>query len=98
MPVKRWWRLLHKTALSRFCARRVVCWFAFSLASALRSIVSATGCPALFDDFPTTMAESDFSWPSIIGFDSSSSRYSPKQRAASASHETSQVPTRSLLT
>jgi hypothetical protein len=52
----------------------------------------------LFDDFPTTMAESDFSWPSIIGFDSSSSRCSPKQQAAPASHETSQVPACSLLT
>ncbi|MGO9768657.1 MAG: hypothetical protein ACLPSW_03710, partial [Roseiarcus sp.] len=87
-----------RDTLARFCARRVVCWFAFTLASALRSIVSAAGRPALFDDFPTTMAESDFSWPSIIGFDSSSSRCSPKQQAAPASHETSQVPACSLLT
>src|SRR5208283_2532881 len=63
--------------------------FAFFLASALSSIVSAAGCPALFDDFPATMAESDFSWPSIIGFDSSSSRCNPKQQAAPTGHETS---------
>ena len=65
-----------------------------------RSIVFAAGCPALFDDFPATMVESDFSfsWPSVIGFDSSSSRCSPKPQAAPTGHETSQVTARSLLT
>src|SRR5215470_1492144 len=34
--------------LARSCARRVLCWLAFPLASALRSTGSAAGCPALF--------------------------------------------------
>ena len=47
--------------LSRFCARRVRCWIAFSLAPVLRSVASAAGRPVLFGDFTATMTESDFS-------------------------------------
>ncbi|MDT7812181.1 MAG: hypothetical protein QOJ42_2097, partial [Acidobacteriaceae bacterium] len=50
---------------------------AFLPVPALRSTNSATGCPALFAGFVATMAESDFSGPCIIGFDSSSSRCGP---------------------
>jgi hypothetical protein len=63
--------------LSRFCARHVLCWFAFLPVPALRSTNSATGCPALFAGFVATMAQSDFSGSCIIGFDSSSSRCGP---------------------
>jgi len=63
--------------LSRSCARRVRCWSAFPLASALGSIGSAAGCPALFVDFSATMAESDFSGSCIIGYGSSPSRCGP---------------------
>jgi hypothetical protein len=64
-------------ALSRFCARHVLCWLAFLPVPALRSTGSATGCPALFAGFVATMARSDFSGSCIIGFDSSSSRCGP---------------------
>ena len=63
--------------LSRFCARHVLCWFAFPPVPALRSTGSATSCPALFAGFVATIAESDFSGSCIIGFDSSSSRCGP---------------------
>src|SRR5690242_5109105 len=46
--------------LSRFCARHVLCWFAFLPVPALRSTGSATGRPALFAGFVATMAGSDF--------------------------------------
>jgi hypothetical protein len=45
-----WW-------FPRFCARHVLCWSAFPLAPALRSIGSAADSSALFTDFPATMAE-----------------------------------------
>ena len=63
--------------LSRSCARRVLCWPAFPLVSALGSIGSAVGCPTLFVDFTATMAESDFSRSCIIGYGSSPSRCGP---------------------
>ena len=46
--------------LARFCARHVLCWVTFPSVSALGSIRSAAGEPALFADFFATMAESDF--------------------------------------
>ena len=63
--------------LSRFCARRVLCWPAFPLAPALRSTDSAAGRSALFAGFIATMAGSDFSRPCIIGYGSSPSRCGP---------------------
>ena len=63
--------------LSRSCARRVLCWLAFPLASALRSTGSATGCPALFVGFLAIMAESDFPGPFTIGYGSSPSQCGP---------------------
>jgi len=63
-----------RDTLSRFCARHVVCWSAFPLASALRSTGSATSRPALFTSFFATMAESDFPRPCIVGYGSSPSR------------------------
>ena len=69
--------------LSRHCVRHVRNRFAFSLASALRSTTaSAAGRPVLFGGFVATMAESDFSCPSIIGFGSSPSRCGPVGSAA----------------
>src|SRR5262245_48996295 len=64
-------------AAARFCARSVLCWLAFPLASALRSTDSAAVRTALFVGFPATMAESDFSPPYIIGYGSSPSRCGP---------------------
>src|SRR6266566_6484559 len=49
--------------LTRLCVRRVRCWLAFPLASALRSTGSAAVETALFVGFPATMPESDFSRP-----------------------------------
>src|SRR5213080_1162824 len=72
--------------LIRFCARHVLCWPAFPLVPALRSIgsaalapvdASAVGCSALFAGFSATMARSDFSCPCIIGYGSSPSRCGP---------------------
>src|SRR6266566_5247249 len=63
--------------LTRLCVRRVLCWLAFPLASALRSTGSAAVETALFVGFPATMAESDFSRPCIIGYGSSPSRCGP---------------------
>jgi len=63
--------------LARFCARHVLCWFAFLPVPALRSTGSVTGCPALFAGFVATMAKSDFSGSCIIGFGSSPSRCGP---------------------
>src|SRR6266516_6654324 len=72
--------------LIRFCARHVLCWSAFPLVPALRSTGSAATSPAdasavdffaLFAGFTATMARSDFSSPSIIGFGSSPSRCGP---------------------
>src|SRR5215475_3196826 len=63
--------------VARFCARSVLCWFAFPLAPALRSTGSAAVGTALFVGFPATMAESDFSRPCIIGYGSSPSRCGP---------------------
>ena len=65
------------TRLTRFCARSVLCWFAFPLAPALRSTGSATDRSALFVGFSATMAGSDFSRPCIIGYGSSPSRCGP---------------------
>src|SRR5207253_639368 len=67
---------------SRSCARRVLCWLAFPLASALGSTDSAASCPALFVGFPATIAESDFPRPFIIGYGSSPSRCGPERRTA----------------
>src|ERR1700738_4589441 len=73
--------------LTRLCARHVLCWPAFSLVSALGSPgsaatgsaadCSAAGCAALFAGFTATMAESDFSYPCIIGYGSSPPRCGP---------------------
>src|SRR5437588_10628620 len=63
--------------LTRLCVRRVLCWLAFPLASALRSTGSAAVETALFVSFPATMAESDCSRPCIIGYGSSPSRCGP---------------------
>jgi hypothetical protein len=41
-------------ALSRFCARRVVCWSTFSLALPFALSVPQPIAPLLFADFPTT--------------------------------------------
>src|SRR4029450_7108591 len=68
--------------LTRLCVRRVLCWLAFPLASALRSTGSATVETALFVGFPATMAESDFSRPCIIGYGSSPSRCGPAGNSA----------------
>src|SRR6266487_3752297 len=65
--------------LSRFCARRVLCWSAFPLAPALRSTDSAADCSALFIGFPATTTGSDFSGSCIAGYDSSSSRRGPTE-------------------
>ena len=51
----------------RFCARSVRC-RPVSLDQALPSIPSATGRPALFEDFLGTMHLSDFSGPFIVGY------------------------------
>src|SRR5437773_2551881 len=67
---------------SRSCARRVLCWLAFPLASALGSTDSAASCPALFVGFPATIAESDFPRLFIIGYGSSPSRCGPERRTA----------------
>src|SRR5208282_1011963 len=64
--------------LSRFCARRVLCWPAFPLVPVLGSTDSATDRSALFIGFTATTTESDFSGPCIIGYDSSSSRCGPE--------------------
>jgi hypothetical protein len=37
------------------------------LARPLPSILSAAGCPALFEDFIGTAGLSDFPWPFIVG-------------------------------
>src|ERR1700738_843185 len=63
--------------LTRFCARRVLCWPAFPWASALGSAGSAADRSALFVGFPATMAESDSPRPFIIGYGSSPSRCGP---------------------
>jgi len=63
--------------LSRFCARRVLCWPAFPSAPALGSTGSAADCSALFVGFVATMAGSDFSRPCITGYGSSPSRCGP---------------------
>ena len=55
---------------ARYCARCVLCWPAFPSASTLRSTGSAADRSALFVGFTATMAERDFSWPCIIGYDS----------------------------
>src|SRR5215208_2484428 len=63
--------------LTRLCARCVLCWFAFPLASALGSTGSAADRSALFVGFTATMAESDFLPPCFIGYGSSPSRCGP---------------------
>jgi hypothetical protein len=68
--------------LSRFCARRVLCWPAFPSVPTLRSTGSATGRPVLFASFLATTAGSDFSCPFIGGYGSSPSRRGPVQPAA----------------
>jgi hypothetical protein len=69
------------------------CSIAFPLALALGSIDSAGSRLPLFADFPATMAGSDFSWPSVIGFGSPAF---PVRTALSpaASHEISRFPCR----
>jgi hypothetical protein len=67
--------------LSRSCARRVLCWSAFPLVSALRSTGSAAGRPALFVGFTATMAEADFPRPWFIGYGSSPSRCGPGRQS-----------------
>src|SRR5271165_4773885 len=68
--------------LSRFCARRVLCWFAFPSVPTLRSTGSATGRPALFVGFIANTVGSDFSCPFIGGYGSSPSRRGPVQPEA----------------
>ena len=62
---------------SRPCVRSVLCCSAFPLVPGLGSTGSATGRPALFVGFVTTMPESDFSGSCISGCGSSPSRYGP---------------------
>src|SRR5205807_10264237 len=74
------------------CVPHVLCWPAFLLVSALGSTgsfavrsatdCSAAECSALFVGFTATMAESDFSCPCIIGYDSSPSRCGPGRHMA----------------
>jgi hypothetical protein len=68
--------------LARFCARSVLCWLAFPLASALGSAGSAADRSASFVGFTATMAESDSPRPCIIGFGSSPSRGGPERHIA----------------
>src|SRR3954465_7081373 len=63
--------------LSRPCARRVLCWFAFPLVPVLGSTGSATERSALFVGFTATTTESDFSGSCLIGYGSSPFRYGP---------------------
>ena len=63
--------------LSRFCARRALCWPAFPSAPALGSTGSAADRSALFARFLATTAGSDFSRPFVIGFGSATSRCGP---------------------
>ena len=68
----------------QLCARPVLCWRAFPLASALGSTGSAADRSALFVGFPATMAEFDSPRPYIIGYGSSPSRCGLcRQRAGS---------------
>src|SRR5205823_8982331 len=70
--------------------RRVLCWPAFPLVSVLRSTgsaaagsdCSAVGRAILFAGFTATTAESDFSCPSVIGYDSLPSRRGPGRHIA----------------
>jgi hypothetical protein len=66
---------------ARLCVRCVLCWPAFPLVPVLGYTGSAAGCSALFASFAATMTESDFSWPCIIGYGSSPSRYGPPHPA-----------------
>ncbi len=66
----------------RYCARCVLCWFAFPAASALRSTSSAADHSALFVGFAATMAEFDSPSPCIIGYGSSPSRCGPDRQRA----------------
>ena len=71
--------------LSRFCARRVLCWFAFPLVPTLRYTGSATGRPALFVGFIANTVGSDSSFLFIDGYGSSPSRRGPAQPMAARS-------------
>ena len=84
--------------LSRFCARRVLCWPAFPSAPALRSTGSAAECSALFAGFAATTAGSDFSRPWHHRPASAPRLPDADQNGLRpvVGHETSQVPTRSL--
>ena len=82
--------------LARSCARRVLCWLAFPLASALRSTGSAAGCPALFVGFAATMAESDFPGPFITGYGSSPPQCGPDGTPPLARPGTSRFPRKEL--
>src|SRR5256886_3502647 len=83
--------------LTRLCVRRVLCWLAFPLASALRSTGSAAVETALFVGFPATMAESDFSRPCIIGYGSSPSRCGPGGNCGTVDREISRFPRKERL-
>src|SRR5262245_30748494 len=83
--------------VARFCARSVLCWFAFPLASALCSTGSAAVGTALFVGFPATMAESDFSRPCIIGYGSSPSRCGPATVCRTVDRESSRFPRKERL-
>jgi hypothetical protein len=76
--------------VSRFCARRVLCWPAFPLVAALGSTDSATDRSVLFAGFTATTAASDFPRPCIIGFGSSPSRCGPP--ASSGDGQTRDLP------
>src|SRR5256886_918671 len=83
--------------LTRLCVRRVLCWLAFPLASALGSTGSAAVETALFVGFPATMAESDFSRPCIIGYGSSPSRCGPGGNCRTVDREISRFPRKERL-
>src|SRR3989454_6574203 len=83
--------------LTRLCVRRVLCWLAFPLASALGSTGSAAVETALFVGFPATMAESDFSRPCIIGYGSSPSRCGPGGNCGTVDREISRFPRKERL-
>src|SRR5437899_7398074 len=77
---------------SRYCARCVLCWPAFPLASALRSTGSAADRSALFVGFTATMASPDFSCPCIIGYGSSPSRCGPSASAGDGQTRDTRYP------
>src|SRR5882762_11878514 len=62
----------------RLGVRDTFCCGRFPLARPFPSIPSATGCPALFGDFPCTVGLSDFPGPFVIGVRPYTSRCVPR--------------------